>query len=566
MTHSKTIHYAALAMLIAGSAYLLLEFIVAQAWVNPSYDWANNFVPDLGNSAHGYYINRHVYSPLYQLMNAGFIFQGILFGCAAILLSRLSTGKARTTMIVFAVTHAIGLIIVALFHQTENSLKDGTILINIAGAGFALIAGNGIVISVGRQWKQLSLPSYFGWFSVALGSIAIFLGFALFGNDSIAPGIRERISIYSFIFWQIIVGSTLLYLNWKKLKKNTQSSPKFFQTLTTREVVLSGVTGPDGLLIRDRKLSNPKMGEAIIKVEASGVSFAERAMMRDKYPGMPKFPFVPGYDLVGLVVAVGADVALLGKRFAVLTKTGGWSSYCVVSAGDLLEIPDGIDPAEAETLVVNGITAWQMLHRKAKVKPGQTILVLGANGGVGTILTQLALSAGLKVIGVSSLRHHESLKKQGVIPIDYDDKNFLHTVKKLAPQGIDSVFDNIGGESISRSFASLKPGGMLVSYAIAFALNKDKSVVLLFLGLLAKLFWLNYMPNGRHAVFYNIWTGKGSIKFKMEMQEDFAQIIGLLRSGILKPEIAAKFPLEKIAEAMELAESRTTFGKVVLIP
>jgi hypothetical membrane protein len=77
MTHSKNINYAALAMLTAGSAYLLLEFIVARAWISPSYDWANNFVPDLGNSAHGFYINRPVYSPLYWLMNAGFIFQGI---------------------------------------------------------------------------------------------------------------------------------------------------------------------------------------------------------------------------------------------------------------------------------------------------------------------------------------------------------------------------------------------------------------------------------------------------------------------------------------------------------
>ena len=348
----------------------------------------------------------------------------------------------------------------------------------------------------------------------------------------------------------------------------TQASQDEIQHFTAREVVLPGVTGPGGLLIRDRKLKNPKMGEVMIRVEASGVSFAERAMMRDKYPGMPKFPFVPGYDLVGTVVAVGADVdvSLIGKRFAVLTKTGGWSSYCVISADAILAIPDGIDPAEAETLVVNGITAWQMLHRKAKVKAGQTILVLGANGGVGTILTQLALHAGLKVIGASSSRHHESLTKQGVIPIDYDDINFLETVKKLAPKGVDSVFDNIGGESISRSFASLKPGGILVSYAVAFALNIDKSVVMLFLGLLAKLFWLNYMPNNRRAVFYNIWTGKGSKKFKMEMQEDFSQIIELLRSGILKPEIAAEFPLEKIAEAMELAESRTTYGKVILIP
>jgi NADPH:quinone reductase-like Zn-dependent oxidoreductase len=189
--------------------------------------------------------------------------------------------------------------------------------------------------------------------------------------------------------------------------------------------------------------------------------------------------------------------------------------------------------------------------------------VLGANGGVGTILTQLAINGGVKVIGASSPMHREALKAQGIIPVDYNDKNFIDTVKSLAPEGINAVFDNIG-DSISRSFAVLKSGGKLVSYAIAFALNTKKSVVMLFLGLITKLLWLNYMPNSRKAVFYNIWTGKGTGKFRNNMQEDFSAIIGLLRKGVLKPQIAARFPLKNIAEAMELAESRTTYGKIVL--
>jgi 2-desacetyl-2-hydroxyethyl bacteriochlorophyllide A dehydrogenase len=339
-------------------------------------------------------------------------------------------------------------------------------------------------------------------------------------------------------------------------------------SFTATEVILPGIAKPDGLLLQDRKLNNPEKGEVIVKVEASGVSFAEKSMMRDKYPGMPKFPFVPGYDLVGIVVAVGPEgnSSLIGKRVAALTKTGGWATYALLPEEDLLFITTEVDPAEAETLVVNGITAWQMLHRKAKIKKGQTILVLGANGGVGSILIQLALHAGVNIIGVASPRHHEALKAQGVIAIDYNDVHFSESVRKMAPNGVDAVFDNIGGESISRSFGLLKKDGMLVSYAIAFALNLNKSVILLFLGLIAKLIWLNVMPNGRKALFYNIWSGKGSDKFKKEMKEDFSQIIDLLHKGIIKPQIAAKFPLEKITEAMELLESRTTYGKIVLIP
>lgn len=337
---------------------------------------------------------------------------------------------------------------------------------------------------------------------------------------------------------------------------------------TTTEVVLPKVSKPDGLLIQQRLLDNPGNGQVIIKVEASGVSFAEKSMMRDKYPGMPKFPFVPGYDLVGVVVAVGANVdhAMIGRKYAVLTKTGGWSTYALVPSIDLLPIPEGVDSAEAETLVVNGITAWQMLHRKAKIKKGQTILVMGANGGVGSILTQLALYAGAKVIGAASPKHHVALKAQGIFPVDYNDIHFSETVKKISPEGVDAVFDNIGGDSISRSFGLLKTEGILVSYAIAYALEMKKSVIILFLKLIAKLLWLNYMPNGRKALFYNIWSGKGSEKFRSEMGEDFSKIIDLLQKGSLKPQIAAKFPLEKVTEAMELFESRTTYGKVILVP
>lgn len=351
-------------------------------------------------------------------------------------------------------------------------------------------------------------------------------------------------------------------------RSKTYFHSKEFRNLTATEVVLPGIAKPDGLVLRQRILGNPAEGQVILKVEASGVSFAERAMMRDKYPGMPKFPFVPGYDLVGVVVTTGKDVdaALLGKRFGVLTKTGGWSSYVAVSADILLPVPDGVDPAEAETLLVNGITAWQMLHRKAKVKKGQTILVLGANGGVGSILTQLAIHTGVRVIGASTPTHHDTMRKQGIVPVDYNDTNFSETVRKLAPEGIEAIFDNIGGESISRSFGLLKPDGLLVSYAIAFALNINKSVLILFLTLIAKLWWLNILPNGRKAVFYDIWSNKGTDKFKTEMKEDFTELMLLLQKGVLKPQIAAKFSLEKITDAMEFAESRSSYGKVIILP
>lgn len=133
-------------------------------------------------------------------------------------------------------------------------------------------------------------------------------------------------------------------------------------------------------------------GQALVRVEATAVSFAESAMRRGRYFGQPAFPFVPGYDLVGVVEAVGPDVdrALIGKRFAALTKTGAWATAVLLPAADLVAVPDGVSAEEAETLTVNGLTAYQMLHHVAKVQAGQTVLVLGVGGGVGTLLAQLA--------------------------------------------------------------------------------------------------------------------------------------------------------------------------------
>src|SRR4051795_2410802 len=188
--------------------------------------------------------------------------------------------------------------------------------------------------------------------------------------------------------------------------------------MRTLEIELPGIGEPETLRTVHRELRAPGPGEAVVRVEATGVSFAEQQMRRGKYFDQPPFPFVPGYDCVGTVVAVGGgvDPTLVGRRVAALTKVGGWAGAVVLDAADLVPVPDGVDPAAAETVVVNGITAWQMLHRKARVQAGGTILVHGANGGVGSTLVQLAQLAGVRVIGTASPRHHDRLRDLGVIP------------------------------------------------------------------------------------------------------------------------------------------------------
>jgi NADPH:quinone reductase len=239
--------------------------------------------------------------------------------------------------------------------------------------------------------------------------------------------------------------------------------------VTALEIVLPGIVEPEGLRPRRRTLPPPGAGQVRVAVEAAGVSFAEQQMRRGKYFDQPPFPFVPGYDLVGIVTAVGegVDADLVGRRHAALTKTGGWASDALLDAADLLPVPDGLDPVEAETLVINGITAWQMLHRVARVRAGQTVVVYGANGGVGSILVQLARHAGIAAIGTASPRHHDAVRGLGAIPLDYRDPRLLASVRELAPGGVAAVFDHVGGPGITDSFRMLGRGGTLVSYGSA---------------------------------------------------------------------------------------------------
>ena len=341
-------------------------------------------------------------------------------------------------------------------------------------------------------------------------------------------------------------------------------------SVTATEVVLPGVVEPSGLELRQRQLPPPATGQVLVRVEAAGVSFAEQGMRRNRYPGQPKFPFVPGYDLIGVVTAAGPDVdrAWIGRRVAALTKTGGWASYALVNAVTLVEVPDGVDPAAAETVVVNGITAWQMLHRSARVQAGQTVLVHGANGGVGTTLVQLTRHAGARVIGTASPKHHDQLRAMGVQPIDYHDPDLAARVRELAPDGVDAVFDHLGLDSARRSYRLLARGGTLVSYGQASQRDTRTPMLVLFVPLLAQLALWNYLPTGRRASFYNVWGGHRAnpAKFWARLRTDLGQVLALLRDGVLTAQVAARMPLTEVTAAMELAESHTVVGKVILEP
>ncbi|MEV4048911.1 medium chain dehydrogenase/reductase family protein [Streptomyces sp. NPDC049744] len=341
-------------------------------------------------------------------------------------------------------------------------------------------------------------------------------------------------------------------------------------TVTATEIVLPGKVEPEGLELRTHDLPAPGKGQVILRMEATGVCFAEQQMRRGKYFDQPPFPFVPGYDLIGTVTSTGPDTehALAGRRFAAITKTGAWASHLLVDAADLMPVPDTLDPAAAETVIVNGVTAWQMLHRTAKVRTGQTVVVLGANGGVGSTLVQLARHAGITVIGTASPRHHDALRELGVSPVDYRDPEMYARIRELAPDGVDAVFDHVGGPAIEDSWQLLRRGGTLVSYGTAASKDDEGNSQLPVLKLFARLNAWNALPNGKSAHFYNLWAGKRRCHktWHQRATHDLTQVLDLVADGTLTPQIAAKFALTDTVEALRLAESRTVAGKVIIVP
>ncbi|MFJ1933624.1 medium chain dehydrogenase/reductase family protein [Kitasatospora sp. NPDC088160] len=336
------------------------------------------------------------------------------------------------------------------------------------------------------------------------------------------------------------------------------------------QVVLPGIVAPEGLEIRHGAVPRAGRGQVLIAMEASGVSFAEQQMRRGRYYDQPPFPFVPGYDLVGRVLAIGegVDPGLAGQRVAALMKVGGWASHVTVDAADAVPVPDGLTAAEAETVVVNGITAWQLLHRRARVRAGQRILVHGASGGVGSVLVQLARAAGVQVIGTASARHHDALRELGATPVDYRTEDVAARVRELAPGGVDAVFDHVGGRSVIDSWRLLAPGGTLVAYGSASTRDDTGSKQWPVLKILARTWLWNTLPNGRRAHFYNIWAGRalGRDRFRARLRSDLAQVFAAVARGDVTARIAARLPLARAAEALRLAESGTVSGKIVLVP
>jgi NADPH:quinone reductase-like Zn-dependent oxidoreductase len=328
-----------------------------------------------------------------------------------------------------------------------------------------------------------------------------------------------------------------------------------------RAVMLTKKGGPDVLQVVELPIQEPGPGQLRVRVRAAGVGATDLIMLGGSYPFAPSIPFVPGYEIAGVVDAIGAGVSgfTVGQRVAALTVWGGFAEYLVRDADHFLSIPDTVSDPEAAAVILNHVTAWQMIYRTAKVGAapgGRTALVTGAAGGVGTAALQLLRLAGVKTLGAASAAKHKTLHALGATPIDYHAGRLDELVRAIEPDGVDYVFDGIGGANIGPCIGALRRGGTLVGYGFMGA-KGGLSQALMFMNLL-----LGARLRGRRGTFYGI-----TLLYRRHPQllrEDLPKIFALLADKKLDPLIAKRFPLLEARAALELLATGTVQGKIVL--
>jgi NADPH2:quinone reductase len=339
-------------------------------------------------------------------------------------------------------------------------------------------------------------------------------------------------------------------------------------------VIVTHYGGPDALRLVEEECPEPKQGEVRVRVLAAGVSLPDVMAREGVHPETPRVPFTPGWDLVGVVERLGDGVlgSEPGQIVAALPIHGAYAEYMCLPQRELVPVPSGLDAAEAVSLVLNYITAYQMIHRSARVTPGQRVLIHGAAGGVGTALLELGRLAGLEMYGTCSSRGAPAVSGLGGIPIDYRQQDFVKEIQRLTSDGVDAVFDPIGGAHMWNSRKALRPGGRVVGYGLITSLRgeglasgrpgrRQRFRGAATFGLYIAGGWL--LPGRKRVVPYSIQTLK---RAKPEwFRQDLLALLDLLHQRKLKPLIAQRFPLAEARQAQELLGKGGVTGKIVLV-
>lgn len=356
-----------------------------------------------------------------------------------------------------------------------------------------------------------------------------------------------------------------------------------------KRVVVDRYGGPEVLTLRDDDDPRPSAGEVRVRVLAAGVSFTDAQLRAGTYLGVPRPPFTPGYELVGVVDELGPGCSRLrvGDHVAALTVWGAYAERACLAEIDAVEVPADLDPAKVVSLVLPYMTAYQLLHRTAKVRAGETVLVHGAAGRVGIALLELGAQAGVRLLGTCAARDRATVERFGAVAIDYLNDDFLAHARALPGKGVDVALDGIGGALSLRSFRALRRSGRLVVFGhyatLAQGRKSWRGWLEWYAATASVALWALLSSRRVHA--YRIQKLHGNRRQWLPMsgraqalpvgggprnaewyREDFLALLKLLREDKIHPVIAQRLPLADARRAHELLAATASVGKLVLVP
>ena len=338
-----------------------------------------------------------------------------------------------------------------------------------------------------------------------------------------------------------------------------------------RAVWITRHGGPEALEVRETADPEPGPGQVRVRVSAAGLNFADVMAAQGLYPDAPKPPCVVGYEVAGVIDALGerTEGHASGQRVLAMTHFGGHADVVCVPAAHVLGIPDAMSFEEAAAIPVNYLTAYRMLFRVAGVRPGERVLVHMAAGGVGTAVLQLCRTVDdLEVFGTASAAKHEVLRDEGCThPIDYHTTDYAAEVRRLTrDEGVDIVLDPLGGNDWRKGLKLLRPGGRLVAYGFANLASGPRRRPARMAAQVAGiplLTPLQLMNQNRTVSGVNIGRMWGQIA---TLREELQAVLALCDQGRIKPHIDRTYPFAEAAAAHRRILERQNIGKVLLRP
>jgi NADPH:quinone reductase-like Zn-dependent oxidoreductase len=335
-----------------------------------------------------------------------------------------------------------------------------------------------------------------------------------------------------------------------------------------RQIAFSRYGAPDVLTAREAPTPAPAAGEVRIAVRAAGVNFADVLARIGLYPDAPKPPLVVGYEVAGVVDAVGAGVTRVfpGERVVALTRFGGYSTEVVVPEAFVFAMPEALSDAEGAALPVNYLTALIALYRMANLTAGETVLIHGAGGGVGVAAIQLARLRRATIFATASAGKHAALHAFGVDHvIDYRTADVPHEVRRItADRGVDVVLDPLGGESFGASYRLLAPLGRLVIYGVSSISRGERrnwwhaARTVMQTPSFKALSLINHNRGVFGLNLAHLWSERGQLASAMTW------LLQEVSAGRLQPVVARTFPLDRAADAHRYMQARSNIGKIVL--